>query len=113
MNRLDVVCAPGLAAPPRPEGLFAGAVLPERPAELPVRSLDGFTRATASRVEDMARALLGREQSPPLPLHPGLAGKAFGRPALTDGPRDWRVAHIEPDGTSPTRLEDHTFATFL
>ncbi|WP_411074639.1 hypothetical protein [Streptomyces sp. cmx-4-7] len=61
----------------------------------------------------MARALLGREQSPPLPPHPGSAGTAFGRLALTDDPRDWRVAYSEPDGTSLTRLEDRTFATFL
>lgn len=42
-----------------------------------------------------------------------LEGRAFGWLALTNDPRDWRVAYVEPGGTSLTHLQDQTFASFL
>ncbi|AXL91558.1 hypothetical protein C4J65_27165 [Streptomyces sp. CB09001] len=42
-----------------------------------------------------------------------LEGRAFGWLALTADPQEWRVACIEPGGTSLTHLEEQTFASFL
>jgi hypothetical protein len=42
-----------------------------------------------------------------------LESRAFGWLALGSDPQEWRVAYIEPGGTSLTHLEDQTFATFL
>ncbi|MGC0377966.1 hypothetical protein [Streptomyces sp. SAI-229] len=42
-----------------------------------------------------------------------LEGRAFGWLALTGDPQEWRVAYIEPGGTSLTHLEEQTFASFL
>ncbi|MFF5636875.1 hypothetical protein [Streptomyces sp. NPDC012825] len=133
MNRLDVVRALGIAAPPRPEGTgygqvvpedfellvaavpegaFAGAVLLERPAELPVRSLDAFTRATASRVEDMARALLGRERGPPLPLHPEPGGMVPWGRTSTDGVPLWDTTAPDPADWT-TVVTDKDFQSWI
>ncbi|MCX5403578.1 hypothetical protein OHA37_06735 [Streptomyces sp. NBC_00335] len=40
-------------------------------------------------------------------------GRLIGWLTMKSDPQDWRIASIEPDGSSLTHLEDHTFATFL
>ncbi|MFG2757638.1 hypothetical protein [Streptomyces wuyuanensis] len=42
-----------------------------------------------------------------------LEGRAFGWLALGGDPAEWRVAYVEPGGTSLTHLHDQTFASFL
>lgn len=109
MNHLDVVRLLGIDAPTPPEGegygqavpedfellvqalpegVVAGSLLLARP-ELPVRTLEEFTRPTTDRLADMERALADREQRLWLPLHPRPGGMVpWGRTA-TDGVLLW------------------------
>ncbi|MFJ7269520.1 hypothetical protein ACIQV3_23225 [Streptomyces sp. NPDC099050] len=40
-------------------------------------------------------------------------GRLIGWLTMKSDPQDWRIAYIEPDGSSLTHLEEQTFATFL
>ncbi|MEU0403735.1 hypothetical protein ABZ318_26590 [Streptomyces sp. NPDC006197] len=109
MSHLDVVRLLGLDAPVRPEGERYGQVVPEDfellvralpqgviagavllgGSDVPVRSLEDFTRDTALRVADMKAALESREQELWAPLHPRPHGMVpWGRTA-NDGVLLW------------------------
>ncbi|MFI8962874.1 hypothetical protein ACIGO8_12205 [Streptomyces sp. NPDC053493] len=109
MNHLDVVRLLGLDAPAPPEGAGYGRVVPEDfellvqalpqgviaasvllgGSDVPVRSLEDFTRDTALRIADMEDALESREQELWLPLYPRPHGMVpWGRTA-NDGVLLW------------------------
>ncbi|GAA3374667.1 hypothetical protein GCM10020367_39440 [Streptomyces sannanensis] len=132
MNHLDVVRLLGLGAPVRPEGDSYGQVLPEdfelllqavpqgviagsvllSRSDLPVRSLEDFTRDAALRIADMEESLRTREQELPLPFHPQPGGMVpWGRPAR-DGVLLWDTS--DPDAANwTTVLTDSDFQLWL
>ncbi|MFJ7955820.1 hypothetical protein ACIQ62_05950 [Streptomyces sp. NPDC096319] len=132
MNHLDVVRLLGVDTPVRPEGEGYGQVVPEDfellvqavpqgviaasvllgGTDVPVRSLEDFTRDTALRVADMREALEGREQELWLPLHPRPHGMVpWGRTA-NDGVLLWDTTSADTADWT-TVLTDTDFQFWL
>ncbi|MEV7568734.1 hypothetical protein [Streptomyces tanashiensis] len=132
MNHLDVVRLLGLDAPVRPAGEGFGQIVPEdfellvqalpqgviaasvllSGTDVPVRSLEGFTRDTALRIADMKEALESREQELWLPLHPRPRGLVpWGRTA-NDGVLLWDTTSADTADWT-TVLTDTDFQFWL
>lgn len=132
MNHLDVVRLLGLDAPVRPEGEGYGQVVPEDfellvqvlpqgviaasvllgGTDVPVRSLEDFTRDTALRIADMKEALESREQELRLPLYPRPRGMVpWGRTA-NDGVLLWDTTSADTADWT-TVLTDTDFQFWL
>ncbi|ROQ26879.1 hypothetical protein EDD98_6528 [Streptomyces sp. PanSC19] len=70
-------------------------------------------RVFPASAEPGAPALRRPDEDGPFLQWGEVGGRAFGWLTAEGAPEEWRVAHVEPDGSALTRLEDQTFATFL
>ncbi|SED95555.1 hypothetical protein [Streptomyces sp. TLI_105] len=132
MNHLDAVRLLGLDAPVRPEGEGYGQVVPEDfellvralpqgviagsvllgGADVPVRSLEDFTRDTALRLADMREVLGSREQELWLPLHPRPRGMVTWGRTANDGVLLWDTT-VADTADWTTVLTDTDFQFWL
>ncbi|WP_405590650.1 hypothetical protein [Streptomyces sp. NBC_01092] len=94
-----------------PMGVVAGSVVLEQP-DVPVRSLEDFTKDTAPRVANMEEALRTREQELPLALFPQPGGMVPWARTARDGVLLWDTT--DPDTANwTTVLTDADFQLWL